>query len=230
MKITCHVIKNDTGLAPNPFHGYCTSALCTPSHMNAQLRRGDWLVGNSTVADNHRLVYAMRISEVLSMQDYFHDPRFQAKKPDPTGTADTQCGDNFYYQEDDKWRRLPSRFHNAKTNFIQDLGKHLSGRSVFVSDHFYYFGENRVAIPECFSAIIKQRQGLKNNATPLAESFVAWLESSYSSGRLGLPADFADRSIEDGPMITALDNSHDVQIHNSTPASQVPPSKPRGCR
>jgi hypothetical protein len=36
-----------------------------PSHMKAKLQKGDWLIGNSTRKDSNRLVYAMRISEVL---------------------------------------------------------------------------------------------------------------------------------------------------------------------
>jgi len=81
MKLCSHVIKHDCGLAPNPFHGYCTTALCTPSHMRARLEEGDWLIGVSPRRDGNRLVYAMRISECLSMNEYFHDERFESKKP-----------------------------------------------------------------------------------------------------------------------------------------------------
>src|SRR3972149_2464014 len=98
MKICSHVITNDTGLAPNPFHGYCTTALCTPSHMNARLKLGDWLIGNSIRDDGNRLVYAMHIAEVLSMDEYFHDSGFHAKKPKASGALDEQCGDNFYFR------------------------------------------------------------------------------------------------------------------------------------
>ena len=31
MKLFSHIVKDDLGVAPNPFHGYCTTALCTPS-------------------------------------------------------------------------------------------------------------------------------------------------------------------------------------------------------
>jgi hypothetical protein len=91
MKICSHVIRSDTGLAPNPFHGYCTTALCTPSHMNARLQPGDWLIGHSPRAEGNRLVYAMHLAEVLTMENYFHDVRFQAKKPKPLGSPRTYC-------------------------------------------------------------------------------------------------------------------------------------------
>ena len=84
MRLCTHVITHDCGLAPNPFHGYCTTALCTPSHMRANLKKGDWLIGISPRSDGNRLVYAMRISEPpLSMNEYFHDARFESKKPTP---------------------------------------------------------------------------------------------------------------------------------------------------
>jgi Nucleotide modification associated domain 2 len=116
--------------------------------MKAKLREGDWLTGNSPRTDGNRLVYAMRISEVLCMNTYFHDGRFERKKPKPDGTRTEQCGDNIYYRQGDgQWRRLPSLFHNESAKFIQDVGKEFAGRPVFVSEHFYYFGGRRVAIP-----------------------------------------------------------------------------------
>jgi len=80
MKLCSHIIKNDSGLAPNPFHGYCTTAVCTPSHMRANLKEGDWLVGISPKSDGNQLVYAMRISQRLSMNDYFHDRTIRKQK------------------------------------------------------------------------------------------------------------------------------------------------------
>lgn len=207
MKLCSHVIKVDTGLAPNPFHGYCTSALCTPSHMNAQLERGDWLIGNSDVADGNKLVYAMQISDVLTMQDYFSDPRFQAKKPNPAGTLEEQCGDNIYFKEQGRWRRLPSRFHNNCEIFNKDLRKKkdsdvLLGGPVFIARRYYYFGDNRVAIPSRLSRVIKDRQGLSNTFSPLADDFVTWLEANYTPGIHGQPRDQEDHARDIGPMIT----------------------------
>jgi hypothetical protein len=230
MKLSSHVIKVDTGLAPNPFHGYCTSALCTPSHMNARLERGDWLIGNSDKADGNRLVYAMRISEVLTMEDYFADPRFQAKKPKPDGTLEEQCGDNFYYKEGGRWRRLPSRFHNTDVSFAKDLGIHLTGRPVFVSNHFYYFGDVPVTIPARLHRIIRKVQGIQNTELPLADDFVTWLEANYTPGIHGRPRDQEDRSQEVGRMLT--DYLADCMAVSAEQAASRPaPVRSRGgCR
>ena len=45
MKICTYTVKRDKGFAPNPFYGYCTLAACTPNHMNAKLKEGDYIVG-----------------------------------------------------------------------------------------------------------------------------------------------------------------------------------------
>lgn len=204
MKICSHVVTNDTGLAPNPFHGYCTTALCTPSHMNANLRPGDWLIGNSTKDDGNRLVYAMHIAEVLTMDKYFHDPRFHAKKPKPLGSPDEQCGDNFYFRDNGAWKRLPSRFHNSADDIVQDLGRDRAGCPVFVATDFYYFGAERVPIPAQFEPVIQKTQGIKYTRDRVADAFLAWLRSNYTPGNQGPPRELADRSRETGPMVTEI--------------------------
>lgn len=202
MKLCSYVIKTDAGLAPNPFHDYCTNALCTPSHMNAKLQPGDWLIGNSPKSDGNRLVYAMRISEVLHMDDYFNDPRFQAKKPKPKGSPREQCGDNFYYREGGDWKRLPSRFHNSLGSFEQDVGKNRTGRPVFDAKHFFYFGDKRVAIPDRLKRVIRRVQGIQYTEGPILDDLLLWLEANYSPGVLGRPKDMADKSDVLGTMIT----------------------------
>ena len=37
MKLLKYVMTSDKGLAPNPYFGVCSLALCTPNHMNARL-------------------------------------------------------------------------------------------------------------------------------------------------------------------------------------------------
>jgi hypothetical protein len=232
MKLCSHVITHDHGLAPNPFHGYCTSALCTPSHQNARLEKGDWLIGHSPKSDGNLLVYAMRISEVLTMDQYFHDDRFADKKPKPDGTIIEQCGDNFYYRYGaDQWKRLPSRFHNKCRNFIKDV-RH----PVFVSEDFYYFGSRRVALPDEFERIIRYRQGIQYTKDRLADEFVTWLETNHEPGVLGKPRHREDHAGETDEMLTDL--IADCTQH--TKGQERPDSRPaiflgnaarrRGCR
>jgi hypothetical protein len=202
IKICSYVIKTDSGLAPNPFWGYCSLALCTPNHQRARLFRGDWIAGNSSASDGHRLVYAMRIDEVLDFDSYSRDPRFKQKQPIPQGTIEEQAGDNFYYLENGTWRRLPSRFHNDEAFFYKDLGRDLSGRPVFVGQHFIYFGDKRVSFPKRLCEIVRRNQGIQYTKGMLAEQFVVWLERNHKPGVIGKPLNRSDRSHENGEMLT----------------------------
>lgn len=53
MRLLSYIIKHDTGLAPNPLHGYCTLAVCTPNHQNADIKKDDWILGLSGKAQGH---------------------------------------------------------------------------------------------------------------------------------------------------------------------------------
>jgi hypothetical protein len=57
MKLLSYIIKYDTGFVPNPFWDYCTLAVCTHNHINAQLERGDWILGHSDKANLTALVF-----------------------------------------------------------------------------------------------------------------------------------------------------------------------------
>jgi hypothetical protein len=151
--------------------------------MRAKLKGGNWLIGISPKRDDNRLVYAMRISEVLKMAEYFKDKRFAAKKPKQTGTPIEQCGDNIYYQHGGKWKRLPSPFHKKSRDFDKD-----KGRPVFVSDHFYYFGDQRVSVPDDLKEVTQVGRGISYKDC-LADQFVTWLEATHKPGRLGKPRD-----------------------------------------
>jgi hypothetical protein len=219
MRLCSHVIKHDTGLAPNPFHGHRTSALCTPSHVNARLEVGDWLVGNSPRKDGNRLVYAMCISEVLSMNRYFHDAGFENKKPKPDGTAIERCGDKMYFQcGANQWKRLPSPFHNGPGDFTKDLGVSPAGHPVFVSNQFYYFGSERVAVPIELEPVIRDRQGIRYVRDRSAEDFVDWLSTNFDLGILGKPRDMESRSGEMGTASTdwIVDGSRKVKNKKQT--------------
>ena len=211
MILYSHVVTADTGLAPNPFHDYCTSAICTPSHMKCRANRGNWLIGHSSKMGGYQLIYAMRILKRLTMDDYFNHSDFQCKKPILDGKLNQQCGDNLYHKNDaNQWERLPSRFHNKPENFIKDIGADFNGRPVFVSDHFYYFGRNRVDIPDFLQGVIQRQQGIKGPnkiSSQLAEEFVKWLDNNnkdYYKPRNPQPMGSVDYSGDCGPLLVGI--------------------------
>lgn len=224
MKIIRYVVKADTGLAPNPFHGWCTLAVCTPNHQRAKVDPGDWIVGNSEKPkggsdSDRRLIYAMEVDESLTMNQYFGRAEFQAKKPNPWGTPEEQCGDNFYFTDPKTrlWRRLPSMFHNDPSFFFKDLGEDLSGCQVFVGKNFYYFGDKDQEFPSQFRPLIATGRGIRTYGEAdvkkgvdhkLYQKFVAWLNEKYEPGRLGMPRHMAKIPVT-GPMVTSYQFGYD---------------------
>jgi hypothetical protein len=188
-----YVVKTDKGFAPNPFGGYCTLAACTPNHQGIKAEPGDWIMGNSDKAHGQRLVHAMRVSEVLEFDDYFRDPRFAAKKPRPRGDWRNRCGDNIYVKDENgDYRQALAYCHTEPGRLKQDT-RH---PRVFISDHFFYFGETASDIPAEFGSLIRDRQGCRKDHDPeVVADFIAWLERTYRPGMLGLPRDReADKS------------------------------------
>jgi Nucleotide modification associated domain 2 len=226
MKLFSHIVKDDLGVAPNPFHGYCTTAVCTPSHMNLRLEEGDWLIGTSPKKDSHKLVYAMCILKPLTMNEYFCDERFQCKKPKRDGTDIEQRGDNIYYKHGEEWKQLHSEFH-GKGNKEQDVGKNDQGHPVFVAKHFYYFGYKREKIPSEFKDVIWEGQGGRYTRGELAGKFVSWLKAKPKCGIIGFPGDIVDQR---GKTKATCTGHH---IAESTPQHEnEKPDYPRsgGCR
>lgn len=187
MRLCSYVVVHDSGFAPNPFWGYCTLAACTPNHMGVRLREGDWVIGTEPAAHGGKLVFSMRVSEVLHFDEYFHDPRFQKKKPNIEGEWRERCGDNIYRRDSaGHWRQSRSRHHQSAEHRRKDT-KH---PHVFISEHFYYFGSRAVAVPEEFQTLVWRRQGCKCNYDPLVvQRFLEWLGAEYTPGIHGLPRD-----------------------------------------
>ena len=178
-----YTVKFDSGFASNPFGGYCTIAACTPNHMVMKLNIGDWILGHATVEEGQGLIDAMRISEKLDFDEYYHDRRFAAKKPQAKVTWKEKCGDNIYHRLRDRWIQDQPAIHGPS-----DKKKDLEHPTVFVSDHFFYFGNETIEIPNKFTDLIWARQGCKKSHAPVTiRAFIEWLEQKYRKGIHGDP-------------------------------------------
>ena len=102
MKLCSYIIREDKGSAPNPFWGYCTLAFCTPNHVGAKLEKGDWIAGFLNLKRNNKLLYLMKVSEILNYDKYFNDIRFSKKIPNLKGSWKERCGDNIYSKNNNK--------------------------------------------------------------------------------------------------------------------------------
>jgi hypothetical protein len=163
----------------------CTLAICKPA-IRRTAHEGDWVVGIGSKStdwgdlSNH-VVYAMRVSKVLSMAEY--DEYCQRSFPRKVPAWDStdfrrRVGDCIYDYSNGPEPEIRASVHN-EGNRKTDLG----GRNVLLSDHFYYFGRQAVALPKSLWPVRHGTQGHKSRANdPFATKFVAWIE------RLGRPS------------------------------------------
>ncbi len=194
MRFCSYIMRVDSGFAPNPFYGYCTLAACTPNHSGVKLSKGDWIMGTEDINRGNKLIYAMEVDEVLNFNKYFNDKRFEAKKPTATGSWRSTCGDNIYYKDHhDQWTRVRSPHHNTEELFYKDT----KNPFVFISKHFYYFGENAKIIESAYSSLIWTRQGCKcDHNLDVVRAFCDWLKANYRPGIHGIPIDRDKRNSE----------------------------------
>lgn len=150
-KLCTYIVKYDHGLSPNPFHDWCTLAVCTPNHQGIHLVRGDMIAGFYDKSHGYKFLYAMVVEERLRMDDYFNDPRFQNKKPISNGTAIERAGDNFYSADQTGvWHQHDNPFHDGEYHLRQDTRYPW----VYVASKFWYLGEKACDLPPEFHALV----------------------------------------------------------------------------
>lgn len=191
-----YVVARDYGFAPNPFFGFCTLATCKP-----QIRKtaavGDWIVGTGSRRHDRgaRIVYAMCVTEVMSFNEYWQDPRFHAKRPHMRASLRRAFGDNIYYQDavSGEWNQLDSH-HSCQdgTPNPKNICHDTSVDRVLVSNDFIYWGGHGPLLPGPFrDAICKRGPGHKCNfPVELVHRCIAWLRGAGETGCCGDPLDW----------------------------------------
>ena len=188
MRVFSYVVKNDSGFAPNPFHGFCTLACCKPKIRNVA-SAGDIVVGLTTRSE--RVVYAMRVAEVMTFEDYWSDPRFEAKRPRRMArtTAD-RCGDNIYEPLGDGEFRQHRSAHWDHANDREHAGakrRDLGGRHVLVGRDFVYFGRSGPPLPQEIEFLRVRRAHRCRFTAEQVAAVVRWFEGLSSRGVHGQP-------------------------------------------
>jgi len=180
MRLFSYCIPIDDGAAPNPFFGVCTLNICKPV-IRRVAKVGDWVVGVGSknvngVDYSEKLVYAMKITKVISMQEYddYCKSKLPQKIPDINyNEYRRRVGDSIY--DFSKSHEVDLR---RSVHTIQNRDTDLGGKNTLLSEHFYYFGNEAICIPHHLRGIIKQGQGHKSNANePYKQEFIFWLES-----------------------------------------------------
>lgn len=194
-----YVMRHDAGLAPNPFSGMCTLAVCTPNHQGSRVNPGDWIAGVSDKRRGYRLIHVMEVDERIHMNDYFGDPRFANKRPVMSGTPEQRCGDNFYSQDSaGRWVQHPNRYHVGQDALDQDT-RH---PWVFVAKRFWYLGREAVEMPVRYMALFGGRGARVNHTPELVADFRSWVKANLVEGMNAMPRDLETRGCSVRPAIS----------------------------
>lgn len=178
-RLFSYTMAHDDGAGPNPFRGICTLAICKPK-IRQKAVVGDWVVGlgsvNAPSGDlSQRMVYAMRVDQLLSMRDYdrLAPVYWPSRIPDlASPVVVDRLGDCIYDFSNGAPTQRPS-VHGPK-----HVSTDLSGQNVLLSRHYFYLGSNALPLPEGLKPIVHQTQSHKVNANDrFVEPFISWVQS-----------------------------------------------------
>ena len=159
-RLYSYVVQHDSVFAPNPFYGFCTLATCKPK-IRKTACPGDWILGTVPKPDSPepRAIYAMRVTETLSYNEYRRDSRFREKRPD----IGAVCGDNIYCRNAD-----------GQTD------------RVLISDNFIYWGSAAPFLPPFAGMDVRAGRGHKCRfPDETIQAFVAWFRGCQARGVTG---------------------------------------------
>lgn len=153
MDVFSYVVRYDIGFAPNPFHGWCSLGTCHED-FRGRVSVDDWVVGTGSAQKGlaGRLVYAMRVDEIMQFDDYWHDERFAAKRPVRRGSMRQRYGDNIYHRDDEgNWVQADSRHSlDDGTPNPDHIAKDTKADAVLLSRDYVYYGRVAPEIPAQF--------------------------------------------------------------------------------
>lgn len=193
VRLFTYIMTDDSGSAPNPFNGMCTLAICKPA-IRRTANVGDWVAGFASVNAEHgigrKLIYAMKVTQKETMQDY--DTLSRRMWPHRIPNVQSwhmpdRLGDSIYDFANLNAYGLPAVRQGAHTEDHRptDLG----GRNVLISTHFYYFGSSAIELPKDLREICPVTQGHRSTLNSgHVEHFVDWIESVSEPGQRGWPA------------------------------------------
>jgi hypothetical protein len=191
-RLYSYCIPLDDGAAPNPFWETCSLVICKPS-IRRTARVGDWIagtgakyarLGDGTTRDlSGRLVYAMKVTRKMTMQEY--DAFTKAELPEKIPV----------WTDPDRRRRLGDSIYDFSGSTVAqrrgvhgpaNQGRDLSGQFALLSTHFFYFGRDAVELPRDLRPIAQNRQGhLCGLNEPYVTAFLAWIDGhGYEPGSI----------------------------------------------
>lgn len=198
MRLFSYVVARDYGFAPNPFFGVCTLATCKPKIRRVAIL-ADWVIGTGSSKRNRMgyLVYAMRITETMTFNEYWTDQRFRRKKPNLRGSKKQAFGDNIYCKDgNENWRQQDSHhsYQGGAPNRFNIENDTQTDR-ILISTDYAYWGGSGPEIPHKFRNyngfdICAGRNHKSKFPEALVNEFIVWFRSLGSNSYLGAPLDW----------------------------------------
>ena len=196
VKLHSYIVRVDSGFAPNPFYGFCTVATCKPDIRRAA-QVGDWIVGTGSKSRGRegRLVFAMCVSEAMSFNEYWKDPRFRRKRPNMNLSKKRACGDNIYRLDPDgnQFVQVPS-YHGCPdgTTDLDKLAHDTKVDRVLISKDYIFLGGDGPPVPEFHGiSVCHTTQKHKSNfPDEVVREFISWIRGFKERGYRGEPLDF----------------------------------------
>ena len=201
MKLYSYVVARDYGFAPNPFYQFCTLGTCKPG-IRKSAEVGDWIVGTGSTKCGRKghIVFVMRVTEVMSFNDYYSDSRFKQKKPNLRGSKKQAFGDNIYYwnQSTCEWIQADSHhsLQDGRPNIV-NINHDTQTDRVLISDDYIYWGGEGPQIPLkfrnfCGSDLCAGRGYKCNFSDNMVDEFVEWVRALEVHGFCGTPLDWSN--------------------------------------
>jgi hypothetical protein len=192
-RLFTYKVAHDGGVAPNPYFGICSLAICKPA-IRRVAKCGDVVVGFGCGADERRVVYCMVVDHVLTWGSYIeacHGRTSLAgvssaalKKRIPKGEKDP--GDCIWRSSECYMDALRSwSTHHGPDDFDHDVR---SGKNVLLSKRYWYFGgggdgsEVLLPISGELDEIIPGRGHRSNANNDHRESFVRFFNEKLEEG------------------------------------------------
>ncbi|WP_157835151.1 hypothetical protein [Xanthomonas sp. SHU 199] len=191
MDVYSYVVARDFGFAPNPFYQYCTLATCKPVIRRTAIL-GDLIIGTAPSPHRNQVVFCMEVTEALTFDEYWADPRFKVKRPNLNSSGKAAFGDNIYRSYAGGWLQADSHHTHADGSpSSENIDTDTSTNRVLISQNFSYWGRIKVELPIHLQGVIKSGPGHKRGAISLAlrQELKEWFDKS-EKGFIGIPREW----------------------------------------
>jgi hypothetical protein len=195
LRLYSYVVARDFGFAPNPFSGFCTLATCKPE-IRKRADTGDWVIGTGSKQRQrgNRMVFAMRVTEINTFNEYWEDSRFRSKRPYLLSSKKLAFGDNIYFKKNGVWHQENSHHSHANGKPNQaNISHDTRTDRVLISDDYAYWGGAGPIIPAAIARkLCKRGPGHRCDFDEKEiEGITAWLRSLGPWGYIGAPLDWS---------------------------------------